>query len=271
MRYLENVKVLNELANDAYAASQTGTVASFPQNVSIVTTFRCNYRCRMCFQPVFTGELDWRIMENIEPILPFVREFHPFGGEPLLYKRIDDFFDLGSRYGCRLKLITNGSLITPEVAESMVANRVHRLLVSTDAGSPESYAFIRGGSYERLMDNLEELARRKQAHASPYPLLELNFLAMRRNVGELPALVERAAGLGATSINVFYPKILTAELVPECLYFHQDYADACLIAAVARGRELGVRVVIPDFSTRPANRRPPKAGPARSVPGPGAT
>ena len=243
MKYLANIKVMNERMNDGYAASQTGEIISFPQNVSVVSTFRCNYRCKVCFQTDFNGELNWKVMDNIEPILPFVQDLHPFGGEPFLYKRIGDFFNLAHEYDCRVKIITNGILIDADMAWNLVAKKIHRLLISIDAGTAATYKYLRGGDYDQLLRNLEAIAREKRLQDSPVPHLEFNFLALRSNIAELPGLVDTAARLGVETINVFYPKILKEELIPECLWFSQGLSDEMMLAAIAKGREAGVAVV----------------------------
>jgi len=243
MKYLANIKMMNERMNDLYAEAQTGEIISFPQNVSIVSTFRCNYRCKVCFQTDFNGELNWKVMDNIEPILPFVQDLHPFGGEPFLYKRIGDFFNLAHEYDCRVKIITNGALIDADMAWNLVAKKIHRLLVSIDAGTAATYKHLRGGDFDQLLHNLEAIAKEKRLQNSLVPHLEFNVLAMKSNITELPGLVETAARLGVETINVFYPKILKEELIGECLWFSQNLSDDMMLAAIAKGREEGVAVV----------------------------
>ena len=129
------------------------------------------------------------------------------------------------------------------MAWNLVAKKIHRLLISIDAGTAETYTFLRGGDFDQLLRNLEAIAREKRLQNSPTPHLEFNFLALRSNIAELPGLVDTAARLGVETINVFYPKILKEDLIPECLWFSQGLSDDMMLAAIAKGREQGVAVV----------------------------
>lgn len=56
----------------------------------------------------------------------------------------------------RTAVITNGSLLVPEVSKHLIDANVEALEISADAADKETYEKIRGGlSFERLMDNID--------------------------------------------------------------------------------------------------------------------
>jgi MoaA/NifB/PqqE/SkfB family radical SAM enzyme len=124
---------------------------------------------------------------------------------------------------------------------------------SIDAGTAPTYKHIRGGDFSKVMGGISTIAKLKKSMGREYPLMDFNFLAMRNNVAELPRLLRLAAGMGIRAINVFYPTIQKEELVPESLYFYQDYSDEVLLAAQEIAQSLGVGLMLPAlFRNAPA-------------------
>ena len=90
-------------------------------------TNRCNYHCTYCFGK-FDGQKDptpddaKKIVDNIS--LYFTRNnitdgrINFAGGEPTLYEHLDELIDYTSSLGIRVSIVTNGSLLTPELVYS---------------------------------------------------------------------------------------------------------------------------------------------------------
>ena len=86
-------------------------------------TNRCNYHCTYCFGK-FNGQKDpslddaKKIVENIA--LYFAQKnitdgrINFAGGEPTLYKHLDELIDYASSLGLSVSIVTNGSLLTLE-------------------------------------------------------------------------------------------------------------------------------------------------------------
>ena len=114
---------INDQLNDRYVAENAyENVSTYPKLVTLTTTLRCNYRCWMCYQKEFKGDLDWRIVERLEHMLPFVKTMQMFGGEPLLYGRLSELCALAEKYRCELDIITNGSLLNAERRAMLLDN-----------------------------------------------------------------------------------------------------------------------------------------------------
>lgn len=69
--YLANMKAMNRLSNQVYAANSVGDAASFPEVITVAVSNVCNYHCLMCAEwrkPV-REELSPEIIEKLEDVL----------------------------------------------------------------------------------------------------------------------------------------------------------------------------------------------------------
>ena len=244
-RYYPNVKQMNQAVNMGLARGNVARSFGFPEEITVTTTLRCNYRCRMCYQKSYEGEIDWAIYEKLAPVLPFADRLQIFGGEPLMYSRIAEAYELAHRYGNRITMISNGSLLTPEMCENIVRNGVGHIKFSMDAGTPQTYKYIRGGNFFKVVKGVANITQLKLKYGTPFPDMNFNFLVMRSNMHELPKLITIAREVGVSQINVFYPSCHTEELVDETVFFCQEESDAWLSRSRELADQLGVGLRLP--------------------------
>lgn len=239
---------LNERLNDFYVEHNTEDIVTYPKLVTLTTTLRCNYRCWMCYQKTYEGDMDWRIVEALEHVLPFAKTLQLFGGEPLLYPRIQDLFALASANACEIQVITNGSLLTRKNRDLILANNVSQVKISMEAATQPTYAAIRGGDLDTVFGNIAALAKARDKRGTTAPEIQINFVAMARNIRELPAVVERASASGVDSLLVLYMNCGQREdLARDSLYLHQSLSDECMEQALNAGQRLGLNVTTPGF------------------------
>jgi|GEM_PF-3919324 len=154
----------------AFAASEeyrTRAHAGRFLSVSIDTISGCNLRCRMCYQsarafrerPVtqMTAELLRTVSEQV-----FVRTMRltlSCGGEPLLSPLFTSAVNAAQSCGVPyIDLVTNGQLLTRDLARTLIDGGVHSIAVSIDGATPTTYEYIRtGASFTRLLDNVRGL------------------------------------------------------------------------------------------------------------------
>jgi uncharacterized protein len=141
--------------------------------ITIALTSKCNFRCPYCFEDVANGQTAHG--EVLEAISQFVeakiaaglRTLHVtwFGGEPLLtINAVEDlarkFSDRCDEVGCKYtsSAITNGYLLTREMAERLKAARVGSVQVTIDGPEQnhDQRRFLAGGgsSFRRIIDNI---------------------------------------------------------------------------------------------------------------------
>jgi sulfatase maturation enzyme AslB (radical SAM superfamily) len=141
-----------------------------PRSLCVVLTTGCNLRCSYCFQPrTAARRMDWSVLRATIDYL--LRSPHDevrlvfYGGEPLLQfplmRRAVTYAEkvkpvgLAVRYG----VITNGTLMTADIAEFLARHRVSTRL-SFD-GVSEVQA-LRGKSTFAVLDSLLGRLRREQ-------------------------------------------------------------------------------------------------------------
>jgi radical SAM protein with 4Fe4S-binding SPASM domain len=159
-------------------------------------TYRCNERCRHCYivDREGQGELDtgeaYRVLDELAEAGTLFVTFT--GGEALLR---EDFFDIAGyarKKGFAFRLLTNGILITPEVADRLSALRPLAVEISIYSTRPEIHDAVTRvpGSHERSVRALQLLHERGVPVRVKSPLME-------RTVGqfdELRALAEELGG-----------------------------------------------------------------------------
>jgi MoaA/NifB/PqqE/SkfB family radical SAM enzyme len=194
--------------------------------VYIEPTNRCNLECRTCLRNVWdepAGSMSEatfsRIVEGLKgfPGPPEV-SFGGFG-EPLSHPDIVAMVRRVKESGARVELITNGVQLDEERARELIESGLDFLWVSLDGASPDSYADVRlGAALPQILANLRQLRVLKYRLGSRTPHLGVAFVAMKRNLAELPKVAELAARLGAKELMVTNVYPYSAELKEEILY-----------------------------------------------------
>ena len=140
------------------------------------------------------------------------------------------------------------------------------LWVSIDGASPESYADVRlGAELPNILDNLQRFRTLRKGHKRAKPEIGIAFVAMKRNIGDLPKVLKIARQLGALHFSVSNVLPITDALQGEVLY--TDYVAErvrTLCPTTARLRSPATSGASPRWGRR-CGRRPSgtPAGPRR--------
>jgi len=210
--------------------TETGLVLHSPRpdvrKVYLEVTTRCNLQCRTCVRNVWGEPAEDMIDATFERVLlglrglPELREV-VFGGygEPFIHPRILDYLAAVKGLGLKVTVSTNGLLLGREQVEALVRLGVDVVTVSLDGANPDTYADVRReADLQTVLDNLEGLNRVKAEQGTPTPRLGIEFVALRRNVAELPAVADQARRLGANRVIVTHVLPHTPEMAAETLY-----------------------------------------------------
>lgn len=172
-----------------------------PTELQLEVTGACNLACRMClvrYRPKLgkaEGAMCFHTFKEIVDELPELRKITLQGlGEPLLAPDLFRMIEYAAGRGVRMGFNTNGTLLTPERAERLVRAGLDWLHISLDGATPTTYQDIRAGSdFERVHRHVLGLVDVMRRIGADRPRLSLVFVAMRRNVHELPDVVRLAA------------------------------------------------------------------------------
>jgi MoaA/NifB/PqqE/SkfB family radical SAM enzyme len=201
--------------------------------VYIEPTSRCNLACVTCIRHSWDETLGEMNSETFSNIIEGIRSFSPapeifFGGlgEPLSHPDIVEMMRKAKTLGSSVGMITNGTLLTESLSAALIDAGLDVLWVSLDGASPESYADVRlGAAFSQVIENIAALRRvrwRKRHYGytdtHSKPKIGIEFVAMKRNIKDLSAVIGLASRLGARHFMVTNVLPYTKEMRDEILY-----------------------------------------------------
>lgn len=157
-------------------------------------TDRCNLECRHCYRAAPKTDLTFpdvtAILDNFlefRKTLPQPRaRVQITGGEPLLSPHLIPLLDAVAAAGLAARVLTNGTLVTDELARELKRVRVQAVQVSID-GDRSAHDGLRGaGNYDRAVAGIGTLKRRGLA-------VTVAMTLSRASVAGLPAVLDLAA------------------------------------------------------------------------------
>ncbi len=196
--------------------------------VYIEPTNHCNLNCRTCIRHSWDEPLGRMTPETFESILVGISEFSPqpsifFGGlgEPLFHPLTIEWISRAKEQGAFVEMITNGTLLTEQRSKELVESGLDVLWVSIDGATPESYADVRlGAELPNVLDNMYRFRKIRRGGHHPRPEIGVVFVAMKRNIDDLPEVITLGKRFGAKRFMVTNVLPYTEEMQSEMLYKH---------------------------------------------------
>jgi len=193
--------------------------------VYIEPTSRCNLTCRTCIRNAWKesqGDISaetWnKIIESLKDLPSRPDVFFGGFGEPLLLSNIAGMVKQAKGLANRVELITNGILLTEERSRDLIEAGLDILWISVDGATPENYADVRlGAALPQVLENIQRTAYMRN-EISRKPEIGISFVAMRRNIADLPSLIKMSTKLGVSRYMVTNVFPYTEEMCKEMLY-----------------------------------------------------
>lgn len=198
-----SLRLENDRLNAREVADGGLVLKSYPRGLILGLTTRCNLDCVMCAgRTLRQRDVPDDVVDTIRPALERASTIlWSEVGELFASPKVETFLELMQRYRPpESRLWTNLTLIEPYL-EAVLDSGLTELLVSIDAATKETYESIRAGAcWELLVENLERFQRRKEERRQVRPSLTFVYVAMNRNIQEMPECVELAKRHGVTKI-----------------------------------------------------------------------
>ncbi|MFZ4857819.1 MAG: radical SAM protein [Desulfuromonadaceae bacterium] len=193
--------VANQKLNLQEIAERRVVLRSKPMLVKVMPSLQCNLDCTMCFQEhgrdAEMSKQDW---QDVEQLLPFVRELTFQGGEATLNPQFRKFLGtLSSQLypQLRISLITNGTVFDKPLTHMLSRLLLNSVIVSLNAATRVTYAGIAGKDlFARVMENLRGWIDLSRNHPLGRFELFLSFVVMRSNFHELTQFLQLSERLG---------------------------------------------------------------------------
>lgn len=184
---------------DRVEAAVEGEVV-MPVTCEIDLSNRCQLDCSFCMYKDFrkknSGLLPWTLyVKLIRDLASAGVRSATFtgGGEPLTHPNFSVFVDIAKFSGLEVGLITNG------VAAELIleeASKFKFVRVSLDAGTPETYAKIKGRSYfYRVLQNVRKLVYSGVT-------VGISFVVCEENKHEIPLIEKIGVDLGVKYVQI---------------------------------------------------------------------
>jgi MoaA/NifB/PqqE/SkfB family radical SAM enzyme len=187
--------------------------------VQIEVTSRCNLSCPACPHGALGGSLSQFDMPRdlferiVDQTVRPGRRYHLQGwGEPLLRDDLPELVRSISERGGRPSITTNGTLITPPLADELVAAGLDFITVTIGGGNTQAQRSNRpGAELETVLDAVRALRRARKRQRIRTPLLAASYELTRSSVASLPEAVARLKKAGARKLIAIQPMLtLTA-------------------------------------------------------------
>ena len=194
--------------------------------VYVEPTNACNLDCATCFRHGWDEPIGRMSDASFAAILAGLAALDElptvyFGGigEPLSHRQTVSWVARAHALGARTELITNGMLLNDRTGRDLIDAGLDLLWVSIDGASPESYADVRlGAELEHVIANVTRFSKLRTVGHHPHPELGIAFVAMKRNIADLPGVLKLGLKLGAKQFSVSNVLPVTPELQAEVLY-----------------------------------------------------
>jgi len=163
-----------------------------PDIVQIESTNLCNAKCVFCprdemhrRQGVMDFDLFAKIVDECAALgITHVR-VHNYG-EPFLDKKLVEKVRYAKQKGIKeVGMISNGSLITEEIAAGMIDAGLDAINISVDAAGKEVFERTRLNlEYDTVINNIRTLARLRKERGRTHPKLILSFVRQDNSADE---------------------------------------------------------------------------------------
>ncbi|MEM1033128.1 MAG: radical SAM protein [Myxococcota bacterium] len=180
-----------------------GEAPAYLRSVKIKLTARCNLKCKMCRYgrgekpPELATERWLTIIDELAAL--GCRKIHWSGGEVMMRRDLEVLMARARARRMKVTLTSNLTLLTKDRAKAIMKLRPSGLSTSLDGARAKTHDRVRGieGSHKRTLRALRRLERYRRDHR---PRTRINFVMMRENMHEYPAVVDLAAAHGAIDV-----------------------------------------------------------------------
>lgn len=166
--------------------------------LQIEPTTRCNFTCGFCAGRAMTqSDLPFARFEAALAAFPELEHVELQGeGEPLMHPRFFDMIARAQQRGVKVSFITNGSLLTPDAIDRILAGGVEKVSVSMESADAETFREIRGGKLEKVLRGVEALIATRNARSLQRPAVGLSVTVLRSTRAHLPEILSLYDRLG---------------------------------------------------------------------------
>ena len=181
-----------------------------PFTISIEPTTACNLRCPECpsglrafTRPTGNLKEDFfkQTIDELHQNLLYLIFY--FQGEPYINPKFLEMVKYANDKGIYTITSTNGHFLTKENARKTVESGLARLIISIDGTTQETYeSYRKEGNLENVLQGAKNIVAAKRAAKSQTPHIIFQFLVVKPNEHQIPAIYELARTIGADEVKL---------------------------------------------------------------------
>lgn len=184
--------------------------SGLPFSLSIEPTTACNLGCPECPSGLkqftrATGKLQLELHEKMLCELSksvFYINYY-FQGEPFLHPQFLELIRQAKKHRIYTATSTNAHFIDEKKAEEIVTSGLDRLIISIDGLTQATYENYRvHGQLQKVIQGTEHMVNAKKKLGSSTPHLIFQFLAVKPNEHEIPAVFELGEKMGIDEVRI---------------------------------------------------------------------
>jgi MoaA/NifB/PqqE/SkfB family radical SAM enzyme len=178
-----------------------------PKHIQVIPTNACNINCIFCWERIRWKKGLKKDRISDKRLLELTKEFcQPYlrpkqvtitgGGEPLLKKEVVlKMIKEIKKHSIECEVITNGTLFDEKTIKKMIANKIDRIVISTNSSNPEIDDFLHGapGAHKKILEGLKLFMELKRKNYSELPKLRFNVVITKYNYKGISDMVKMAA------------------------------------------------------------------------------
>jgi len=229
---LKFFKYIFNKAHAAWLKTVKSTKVAYPSSIMLEVTNHCNLACITCPREYAYGDamakgtIDIAAMYKvIDEVAPYIDSVGLTGlGETLLYKKLEETLKYikNKNKGIQTFISTNAHIPNADAYIERIAPYLDTVQISID-GVNKIYETVRAKSdYRVFIETTKKIAAVCKKNG---PALMFNFVAIRENYTQMKDVVEIAAELGVTDVNIT-PVNLAGITAWEPNYYELFYSDS---------------------------------------------
>jgi len=249
------LKTYNEELAEEEERRRSPINRAMPTFMAMNMDTQCNLRCIMCIRRKYPQEAinalqyDFKIYKQVaDETFPYARWVQlATAGEPLMAGNLMEQLRIIKNYSMKLDLVTNATLLNNDDLIKNILQVPGCLHVSIDGATKETYESIRiGAKFDQVIENIRRFSRvREKLYATDKPTLHFAVVLMKRNIKELPKLIELAKKLAVDSVDCSHVTIFYERIKNESLVYHKELANYYMMLAQEKANELNIHLNIP--------------------------
>lgn len=190
-------------------AAATGLTAAFgPKTADIEFTAHCQLGCPFCrtghslrgtYPDIPRGFMSEETLARLLDQIPTLFSASLYNwGEPFLHPRLVRMVELVTERKVFCEISTNMQIMTPELADGLIASRLTHLRISCDGLTQDVYQrYRKGGDLQKVVDHSRLLADRKRAAGSMFPIMIFQMVVNKFNEHQVDEFQRFAMDCGA--------------------------------------------------------------------------